>query len=99
METLIRFFLEPLTQTLMWLTASVLIFIFQRAIHHAQMPLRLLAMGVFLYGIRIGYKMLPFATASEILEATRYVIGVMGILLIFSGIALYCRQVRDEKEV
>ena len=80
-------------QLAMWSFAAGIVFYFNRFIKGAHGAWGIIAVGLLLIGIRIGYKLLPFYQANQVMEATRYVIGIIGIVCLFLGLTKYCTEI------
>ena len=73
----------------MWTVAAVIIVYFSTLMKAAEKMWSLVSWGVLLIGFRIGYKLLPFYKASEFIEATRYIISIVGIVCLLIAIMHY----------
>ena len=77
------------THMICWLLSAVVAFFLKKRMEGSGMAWNLIASGIFLYGIRVGYKLLPFYKASTATETMRYVIGIVALLILFIGILKY----------
>lgn len=90
---MIEFLSGSWVQLFLWINAGAVIFLFSHNIRGSAGAWNLISIGIILIGCRIGYKLLPFYKASEMLEASRYLLGIAGVVFLFWGIFTYCETV------
>jgi hypothetical protein len=81
---------EPWLQFLTWVGAAAVMASLARLMKSANLVWGLVTAGVLLIGIRVGYKLLPFFESTPLLESSRYLIWIVGVVVLFVGIARYC---------
>ncbi len=86
---LLDFFSDAWVQLIMWTIASFTLFFLGRLLKGSGGAWPFIAIGVFLIGIRVGYKILPFYNASEFSKTLRFIIGIIGITMLFIGLMKY----------
>ena len=89
MSAILNFFGDPWVQLIAWIPAAIMISLFRNYMKGSGSTWNWLSAGVLVYGIRIGYKLFPFYKTNEYTEAGRYVLGIVGLVLIFVGIHKY----------
>jgi len=77
-------------QLIMWTLAAGMVFYLSRLMAGTGAAWSFISAGIFLIGVRIGYKLLPFYKMNEYTQASRYVIGIIGVTLLFIGLRKYC---------
>ena len=80
---------EPWLQALMGVGAAVLMLYLAWLMSGVNLVWGLVASGVLLIGIRVGYKLMPFYKLGPSFEMARYVIGIIGMLMLFIGLMRY----------
>jgi len=83
-------------QLAMWIAAGLIVAVFPIRILEESKTSVLIATGVSLYGMRIGYKLMPFYKANEYTEMARYAIGLVGIVILFVGLKRLVTYVRTQ---
>ena len=84
---------SPWLQSLMWVSAAVFMVYLARLMGGVNLVWGLVATGVLLIGIRVGYKLMPFYKLGPSFEMARYVIGIIGVVILFIGIMRYTNVV------
>lgn len=84
---MIEFLGSAWLQLVLWIFAAGMAFFFVRFMEGANFAWYLIAMGILLYGLRIGYKLFPFYEQTQVL---RYVIGIFGLIFLFYGLLSLC---------
>ena len=83
---MIDFFANPWVQMILWVFAASMTFYFDRFMKGANIAWTFIAFGILMIGIRIGYKLLPFYSQTQVI---RYGIGIVGIICLFIGLLSY----------
>jgi hypothetical protein len=92
MSALITFFNEPWTQAIFWALAAVLSvkFISMPELMGGGTYWRKIALGVFLYGLRVSFKLMPFYGNDAVWpQVVRYSIGIIAAVFLTIGFAEY----------
>lgn len=96
MESLTVFLGNAWVQLAMWVAAGMIVAVFPIRILEDSRASVLIATGVSLYGLRIGYKLLPFYKMNEYTELARYAIGLVALVILFFGLKRLATHVRSE---
>lgn len=88
---------SPWIQLFMWFNAGLAIILFSNDMRGGKAIWILISIGIFLIGIRIGYKLLPFYKYNEFTEAVRYFIGILGVVILFMGFSKYTEMLRHHE--
>lgn len=98
MEAMTEFLGNAWVQLAMWVAAGLIVAVFPIRLLEESKTSVLIATGVALYGLRIGYKLLPFYKANEFTEMARYAIGLVAIIILFVGLKRLVTYVRNESQ-
>ena len=96
MEAVTLFLGNAWMQLAMWVTAGLVVAVFPIRILEDSKTSILIASGIGLYGVRIGYKLLPFYKMNEYTELLRYAIGLVALVILFVGLKRLVTYVRND---
>lgn len=84
MSAIIEFLVNPAVQMIMWIIAGIVILYFRQYMSGV-IAWNFIAVGIILYGVRIGIKLVPSLSNSIF----RYSLGLIGLVILFSGVIMY----------
>ena len=96
MDSITLFLGNAWVQLGMWVVAGLIVAVFPIRILEDSKTSVLIALGVSLYGLRIGYKLLPFYKMNEFTELARYAIGLVALVILFVGLKRLVTYVRNQ---
>lgn len=98
MYRIVEFLINPWVQMLCWVAAAAMVF---RLLKDAAPYWYLLSTGIFLYGLRVAFKLMPFYNETVLWpQVIRYTLGLIGgFFIMISIIDYYYSELKPVIEV